>query len=102
MNPKIEARQFKKLMDAVERGKKLHHGPYTREQWEEGLGEEIEEMRDGNCGGIKCTECLDKRGCIEPLKAYRSEVQDVAVVAYRFGIFLDEMIAEKERELAEK
>jgi len=106
VNPSKEMGGLLKFLHAVERGKELHPGLYTKKQWEDDLNEEIDEMKGpDSCEEIICEECLILMDgclseCVEELKAYRSEVMDVCVVAYRYGQFLDEMIAEKEKSLA--
>ena len=87
-----------KFLKAVEIGKEKHPGPLTKLQWRLDREEEIEEIRKERCDA--CSNC-EGRCCnkLNNLNRYRNEVMDLAVVAYREGVFLDSLI-EKERKFA--
>ena len=102
MDPKNEVHALSKIIKAVERGKELHPGPYTRQEWKKALLSEINEFISE-----PCQKCDFEGGCIGcngmdrgQLAKFRSEIMDIAVVAYRFGQMLDEIITEKEKQLS--
>ena len=99
MNPQTEARCLKIFFDAVDRGKKLHPGPFSRNEWKEALLKEIKEFEAEKCyecgfGGAYCGGCrgIDNKQLTE----YRNEALDIAVVAYRMVCYLDEIIENDE------
>ncbi len=96
MNPQSEAHMLKILLDAVERGKEMHSGPFTRQEWKEALLSEIKEFLDE-----PCQKCDFEGGCVGcngidngQLARFRDEILDIIVVGYRFVQFLDSVIAE--------
>lgn len=98
MNPQTEARQFKRFMDAVDRGKELHPGPYTPDEWQRDLVKERLEA-DAEICSLACFRCGFTEGspdCIAKLKRRQSELLDEAVVSYRSSMAMDDTIREKE------
>jgi len=101
MNPQNEVRTLSKFIQSIERGKELHPGPFSRQLWKDALLSEINEFM-----AEPCQKCDFEGGCFGcngldngQLAKFRAEIMDIAVVAYRFGQMLDEIITEKERKI---
>ena len=99
MNPVTKVMQLKNFMDAVERGEKLHPGPFTIQEFRLALNSEIFEMKNEDCYVTMCVKCKPEKcaGYAEKIRRYRAEIMDVAVVAYRFVAKIDEVIAGNSR-----
>ncbi len=95
MNPKIEGHTLKKFLEAVERGKVLHQGPFTRQAWKEALFSEMKEFMKE-----PCQKCDFEGGCFGcnglqngQFARFRAEILDAVVIGYRFVQFLDGIVA---------
>ena len=74
---------FIKFEAAVKRGKRLHPGPYSLEEWREALASEIEEF----------AEAIEKWDLdpTQTLICVTEEAMDVAVVAFRMAAMLSKV-----------
>jgi hypothetical protein len=98
-----EMNALKEFLGAVERGKELHPGPFSKIEWKGALLSEIAEFTREHC-----RECGFVGSCVgckgmengQFLK-YRDEILDVAVAAYRFAEFLNGLITKRETKIAE-
>ena len=101
MNLEKEMDGLLEFLQAIERGKLLHPGLLGNHAWQLALEAEIEEYKSERCS--ECSECDDRCSSVSQivrLKNFMGEVTDIAVVAYRYRLFLAELIAEKERTFA--
>ncbi len=89
MNPKIEGHTLKEFLDAVERGKKLHPGPYSFcEEWLFDLREEWSEIWDAYAEAISS----GKWG------HFFDELMDLIVIGYRIIEIKNDILKELENE----
>ena len=87
------------FLKVVKRGKRLHPGPYTKDEWSSDVAEEISEVNRERCHWTSCDQCKffqNKDECLKGIRKYRGELIDLAVVCYRTIQELDKKISEME------
>jgi hypothetical protein len=86
MKPVSELQGFMKFIQAVERGKELHQGPFTIHELYSALMAEVTELVEAY--ELTLSAMADLGVSEYPMARVASEATDVAVVAYRFAEFL--------------